>query len=101
MMVRFRKPKKLLDLKTAISLPTENNNEQFRTDLSTNEQLLKDIFQSCFDFVIRPINIEGKPKILLIYLDGLTDTKTLENVLLKPMLFEGLPSGLGELRTIG
>ncbi|WP_066250189.1 spore germination protein [Neobacillus drentensis] len=102
MMVRFRKRIKLHDLKKVTSLPSEEENiEPISSDLSKNEQILKDLFQNCFDFVIRPINITGKPKILLIYLEGLIDTKTLENVLLKPMLFEGLPSGLGEIRTIG
>ncbi len=101
MMVRFRKRKKLLDLKTTISLPSENNNDLFSSDLLTNEQVLKDTFHNCSDLVIRPIYVTGRPKILLIYLDGLTDTKTLENVLLKPMLFEGLPNGLSDIRTIG
>jgi hypothetical protein len=101
MMVRFRKRMKFHEMKKMTSLPSEEeNNEPFSSDLSKNEQILRALFQKCSDFVIRPIYITGKPKILLIYLDGLTDTITLENILLKPILSDGFPNELGEIRPI-
>ncbi|WP_026564787.1 spore germination protein [Bacillus sp. UNC41MFS5] len=100
-MVRFRKRKKVDEWKKIISLsPGEETIEPFSTNLSENEQILKEMFQNCADFIIRPIYITGKPKILLAYLDGLTDTKTLENMLFKPMVFEGLPNDSVEIRSI-
>ncbi|WP_144555011.1 spore germination protein [Bacillus sp. X1(2014)] len=100
-MVRFRKRKKLDELKKIISLsPEAETTEPFSSNLSENEQILKEMFQNCADFILRPIYITGKPKILLIYLDGLTDTKTLENMLFKPMVFEGLPNDNVEIRSI-
>lgn len=100
-MDRFRKRKKVDELKKIISLsPGEETIEPFSSNLSENEQILKEMFQNCADFIIRPIYITGKPKIILAYLDGLTDTKTLENMLFKPMVFEGLPNDCVEIRSI-
>ncbi|PFP24868.1 spore germination protein [Bacillus sp. AFS073361] len=100
-MVRFRKREKVDKLKKIISLSLgEETIEPFSTNLSENEQILKEMFQNCADFIIRPIYITGKPKILLAYLDGLTDTKTLESMLFKPMVFEGLPNDSVEIRSI-
>jgi len=100
-MVRFRKRKKVDEWKKIISLsPGEETIEPFSSNLSENEQILKEMFQNCADFIIRPIYITGKPKIILAYLDGLTDTKTLENMLFKPMVFEGLPNDSVEIRSI-
>lgn len=75
-------------------------NEDLNTELAINEKMLKEIFQDCSDIMFRPIQIYSETKILLIYIDGLSDTKTLDEVVLKPMMFDGLPDGLGKVPTL-
>jgi DNA mismatch repair ATPase MutL len=76
-------------------------NKTISSDISQNEETVKDLFQNCSDFVSRTININGKIKVLLAYIDGLTDTKVMEEMLLKPIIFEGLPQGIEESHSIG
>ena len=71
------------------------------SNLAENEQILRDLFKNCSDVVFRPLHEQGQIKFLLIYIDGLSDIRVLDEVVLKPILFEGIPQGLGELDTIG
>ena len=71
--------------------------EDLNTKLSVNEKLFKEIFQGSSDIIFRPIEIQGETKILFIYIDGLSDSKTLEQVALKPLIFDGLPDALGKV----
>lgn len=74
-----------------LSLPDEQNVE-LSTDLAVNEKMLKETFQACSDIVFRPIS--SNPKVLLIYTDGLIDTKTLDRVVLTQILYDGTSRGL-------
>ena len=96
-----RKQKKFEQVKVTDSMPIHDKDEPISPDISKNEQDLKEIYKNCSDLVIRPIDINGETKILLVYIDGLCDTKTLEEVMLQPMMFEGLPNGLAEVQSIG
>ncbi|WP_458414510.1 spore germination protein [Schinkia sp. CFF1] len=102
-MFRPRKRIKLEELLKSEQSPNQAkpNKENLSTDLSTNDRNLREIFKNCADIVFRTINIGGKERILIVYIDGMCDTKTLENILLKPLLFEGLPNGLSEVGSIG
>lgn len=100
-MFRFNKRKRSVYKSKMDSLSSNDQEGVLNSQLSLNEQIIKDSFKNCSDLVIRPIFIGGKTKILLVYIDGLCDTKTLDEVLLKPMFFEGLPQGLGEVQTAG
>lgn len=100
-MNRFRKRKLLHELKKTDSLSSHNKDEMLSPDISTNEQVLRETFENCSDLVIRPIHVNGKTKMLLIYVDGLCDTKTLDEVVLKPLMFEGLPEGMDNICTTG
>lgn len=71
-------------------LPSEPFAE-LSTELSVNEKMLREAFQGCSDIVFRPIHTS--PKLLLIFTDGLVDTKTLDKVVLKPILHDGHSSG--------
>ncbi|SFB45234.1 spore germination protein KA [Cohnella sp. OV330] len=71
-------------------LPSEPHAE-LSTELSVNEKALREAFQGCSDIVFRPFHTN--PKLLLIYTDGLVDTKTLEQVVLKPLLYDGHSAG--------
>jgi hypothetical protein len=77
------------------------NVEHLSPDLEFNEQLLKELFQNCSDILFRAIKGNGKTKILLIYIDGLIDTKSLEADLIKPIMYEGLPNGFTGVHSIG
>lgn len=74
---------------TNLPHPNEQNAE-LSTELALNEKMLRETFQECSDIVFRPIN--SNPKVLIIYTDGLIDTKTLDKVVLTPILF-GTPGG--------
>lgn len=100
-MFRFSKTKKTTQKKKISSPPTNNEVDTLSKDLSSNENTIKERFKNCSDLVVRSLSISGKSKVLIIYLDGLCDTKTLDGVLLKPTMFEGIPQGMGEVRAIG
>ncbi|WAH44640.1 spore germination protein [Alicyclobacillus fastidiosus] len=65
-----------------------------------NERVLRELFQNCSDVVFRPIIVHGEIKMLLVYVDGLVDTKVLDQVVLKPMMFEGMPDGLENVASV-
>lgn len=90
-MDQFRKRKMLHQLKKTGSLPSYNKEDVVSADITTNEQILREIFKNCSDFIIRPIQLNSQTKVLLVYVDGLVDTKALDEIVLKPMMFEGLP----------
>ena len=100
-MFRLSSTKKLNQKKKTTPPPTNNQEDTLNSEFSTNEKLIKERFINCSDLVVRPLSVKGKSKILIIYIDGLVDTKTLDEVLLKPILFNGIPQGLGEVQTIG
>ncbi|MEV5026783.1 spore germination protein [Paenibacillus sp. LPE1-1-1.1] len=80
------------------SLPNEQN-KGLSTKLAENEEMLREIFQACSDIVFRPIS--SNPRVLLIYTDGLIDTKTLDKVVLSPILFNETTRGLNGDLTSG
>lgn len=103
-MIRFREPrltKALKELDKTGSLPPTVQNEILSANIGTNEQILRGVFQNCSDVVFRPVQIHGQTKMLLVYVDGLTDTKIVDQVLLKPMMFEGMPDGLEKVGSVG
>ncbi|MCY0875821.1 MAG: spore germination protein [Firmicutes bacterium] len=55
------------------------------TEIGLNEQLLRGVFTRCSDIVFHPFTIFGARKALLLYVDGLIDSKELEENILKPL----------------
>lgn len=82
-------------------LPSYAQNQPLSPDVSVNARILREIFYNCSDVVFRPIQVHGQTKMLLIYVDGLSDTKLLDEVVLRPTLFEGLPRGFDNFSTFG
>ncbi|MNI53862.1 Spore germination protein B1 [compost metagenome] len=72
---------------------------ELSTDLAVNEKTLRDIFQECSDIIFRTMCMD--PKVLLIYIDGLTDTQTLDKIVLKPILLDKNADGLNNTYTWG
>lgn len=55
-------------------------------DLAENEGLFRSIFHNCSDIVFRTVDNGKHPPLLLLYTDGLCDSKTLDLAVLKPLL---------------
>ncbi|NOU90524.1 spore germination protein [Paenibacillus sp. LMG 31460] len=80
--------------------PEKALSEPISKSLEKNELIFRNIFKNCYDIVFRRIQIFGQIDILLIYLDGLVDTKALDNTLLKPWMLETPRPGFGELSPV-
>ncbi|ACT02742.1 spore germination protein [Paenibacillus sp. JDR-2] len=73
---------------TAPPLPNDQHVE-LSTKLSINEKMVREAFQQCSDIIFR--SISSNPEILIVYADGLIDNKTLDNMVLAPLLYEEAP----------
>ncbi|WP_435172172.1 spore germination protein [Paenibacillus glycanilyticus] len=62
---------------------------QLSTKLSINEKMVRETFQQCSDIIFRSIG--SNPRILIVYADGLIDNKTLDNMVLAPLLYDEVP----------
>lgn len=98
---RKRLRKDIQELESASMLLHNNQECELKQNVSANEEVLRQVFENCSDIVFRPIIIDSQNKILIIYIDGLVDTKVVEQVVLKPMMFEGLPSGVKSVDSVG
>ncbi|WP_245996047.1 spore germination protein [Paenibacillus taihuensis] len=58
-------------------------------------------FQNCSDIQFREFTIKGGSKLLLVFVDGMMDTEVMTTNVLKPLLYDGLPEGLGTIDSIG
>lgn len=62
------------------------SSDRFTVDLRTNESLLRNIFVHCSDIVFRSIPSQEHMQWLVVYADGLVDTREMENTILKPIV---------------
>ncbi len=65
--------------------------------IAQNELLLRQIFTNCSDVVYRTLAFDGQVIMLLVFIDGLVDAKHLDDMILKPLLFQGPPPNSGDL----
>ncbi|GIP47761.1 spore germination protein [Paenibacillus sp. J53TS2] len=73
---------------------TPNRNDQageVAAHLSSNERVLKQVCSNSSDILFRTVTLPGQTRLLLVYVDGLVNTNMLDQVVLQPMMFEGLP----------
>uniref|UniRef100_UPI00301AD54D spore germination protein n=1 Tax=Bacillus cereus TaxID=1396 RepID=UPI00301AD54D len=98
---RKRLRKDIQELESASMLLQNDQECELKQSVSANEEVLRQVFENCSDIVFRPIIIDSQNKILFIYIDGLIDIKVVEQVVLKPMMFEGLPSGVKSVDSVG
>ena len=68
--------------------------------LVNNEHTLKTMFEHCSDVIFRDVTLQGDTKLLLIYLDGMIDKDIIQSVILKPLMYEGIPQGIGPIDSI-
>lgn len=76
-------------------------NKQFTFDLQQNEQMMNKLFRNCSDVVYRSVQLHGQMQALLIYVDGMVDKVSLEEIILKPLIKTGLPHELRKLESLG
>lgn len=72
----------------------------FTRSLEENDATLKEAFRQCSDLVFRTLSPKDMPRILLVYVDGMIDSDLVETNVLKPLIYEGLPQGLGTIESI-
>lgn len=77
----------------------ENQPFLFTTVLSENKLLLEDVLRSCDDVRFREFSA-GSVAALLVFIDGLTDTNVLEQMVLRPLMRADLNPGAVDARTI-
>lgn len=73
--------------------------------LHLNLRTLKHLFEACSDCVIRTFRIAGGREAALLYFDGLVDTLRLDDMVLKPVLYDAFPvrgrvPGLDDVRAL-
>ncbi|MCZ8512172.1 spore germination protein [Paenibacillus filicis] len=78
----------------------ENASQHISKNIIENEQILKNIFQNCSDIMFRELTIHGQTKLLLIYVDGMINTDIIMSNVIKPLMYDGLPQGLGTVDSI-
>lgn len=77
----------------------ENQPFLFTAVLSENKLLLEDVLRSCDDIRFREFSA-GSIDALLIFVDGLTDTSALEQMVLRPLMSAALNPDALDVRTI-
>ncbi|MBW7455595.1 spore germination protein [Paenibacillus sepulcri] len=86
--------------KTPTNRSFEDSDNNLGNNLLENEQILKNIFQNCSDICFREITIQGQTRLLLIFVDGMIDENMISSNLLRPLMYNGLPQGLGTIDSI-
>lgn len=71
---------------------------QFTMDIGINERMIQLIFKECSDVIIRKIPYDPPYDLLIVYIDGLSDVKTLDQSVLEKLLYDGLPQGTGRIK---
>lgn len=74
-----------------VERPAELSGKQvLNLNIAENERIFRSIFENSSDIVFRKIPIQRNSLLLIIYVDGLVDIKTLNEVVLQPLLSQGI-----------
>ncbi|PQP88539.1 spore germination protein [Paenibacillus sp. AR247] len=71
------------------------------TSIEVNEASLRKEFDHCSDIVFRSFRLRDQTLLLLVYFDGMTRLQSVEDNILKPLLFNGLPQGIDRIQSLG
>jgi spore germination protein len=93
---RLRK-RKLININNDPRLIYDAPNEKMSNSLTQNEQRIKQIFLNCSDIHFREVTVQDSIQLLLIYVDGMINSELIMSNVLKPLLYDGLPQGLGTI----
>lgn len=83
------------------NVPRNIPNDVLQRSVSTNEQMLRSVFDKCSDVVFHSIKVKGRTDIVVVYIDGLIDIQNFEDMVLKPILYEGPLKGWEERSELG
>ncbi|MBY0147913.1 spore germination protein [Neobacillus niacini] len=82
------------------SQSSENINRNIGNSIIVNEAIFKKVFQHSSDIMYREITIHSQTKLLLIYVDGMVNTDIIISNILEPLMYKGLPQGLGAVESV-
>lgn len=68
--------------------------------IEVNEAYLREQFDNSSDVVLRSLVLKGETILLIIYLDGMTKVRSVEDNILKPLIFSGLPQGIDQIQSL-
>ncbi|WP_240545833.1 spore germination protein [Paenibacillus artemisiicola] len=68
--------------------------------ITDNEKIFKNMFQNCSDIIFRDIKFMDRQRVLFIFVDGMINTDLITTNVLKPLMYNGLPQGLGTIDSI-
>nr|MBC9198817.1 spore germination protein [Paenibacillus sp. PL91] len=84
----FKNKQKKIIPPSATTLDFDSPAEHISQNMVENETLFRDVFRNCSDIQLRPIQINEQMKLLIIFVEGLIDVKTLDSIIQKPHLFQ-------------
>ncbi|WML39655.1 spore germination protein [Neobacillus sp. OS1-2] len=99
-MGQFAKSDGRKKLNTNDSKSTENNSQTIGKSILENEQMFKSLFLHSSDIMYREITIHDQTKLLMIYVDGMVNTDMIISNILEPLMYKGLPQGLGSIESV-
>ncbi|MFC5650703.1 spore germination protein [Paenibacillus solisilvae] len=70
------------------------------SSIEVNEAYLREQFNNCSDIVFRSFILRDETILLLVYLDGMTRLQSVEENMLKPLIFSGLPQGIDRIHSL-
>lgn len=86
----FRKPRKVKLHNFPSITSSQLQCDKISPLVTVNEEMLRMEFEKCPDVEFRSIPLDNQQKILFIYIDGFSDTKVFDEVVLKPLIYEGI-----------
>ena len=69
-------------------LPVAGQQDLLSSDLDENLQVLRSMYQDCFDVAFRTFLISGQTKAVLIYVEGLSNIEEIDDHVLTPLMSE-------------
>ncbi|TFE26948.1 spore germination protein [Cohnella luojiensis] len=68
--------------------------------IGVNEAYLRQQFHNSSDVILRSFILRDETLLLLVYLDGMTRLQSVEDNILKPLIFSGLPQGIDRIQSL-
>jgi spore germination protein len=68
--------------------------------VEVNKTYLCEQFRLCSDIILRSLVLKDESILLLVYLDGMTNMQGIEENVLRPLIFNGLPQGLERIQSL-
>jgi spore germination protein KA len=69
-------------------LPVAKQQDLLSSNLDKNLQVLRSIYQDCFDVTFRTFLISGQTQAVLVYVEGLSNIEEIDNHVLTPLMSE-------------